>query len=180
MKIVWKPVPGFEGRYEVSNIGAVRSCTRTALKSNGRSQLVRGKVIRPSRSQDGYLRVNLNTPEGPSRYKTLRIHRLVAMVFIPTEDQSQEVNHLNGLRADNRVQNLDWISRYDNMDDMLERNKHRRAVEAICTETGVVHRYPSITAAANALHSRDKRRCLSRAAAKGTEFLGFKWRPALG
>lgn len=178
MKVVWKPVPGFEGRYEVSNIGAVRSCTRTVLKKNNRSQLVRGKQIRPSRSKDGYLRVNLNTPEGPSRYRTLRIHRIVALAFIPTEDPSQEVNHLNGVRSDNRAVNLEWVTRYQNMDDMLKRNNHRRAIESICPDTGVVRRYPSIMAAAATLHNPSKRRCIGRACRKQSQFLGFLWRHA--
>lgn len=99
---IWKPVAGYEGRYEVSSFGRVCSVIR------GR------KILTPSLNNKGYLLVNLYT-KGVGG-KCLLVHRLVCIAFVgdpPTEDH--EVNHKNGDRTDSRVVNLEWVTSSQNL-----------------------------------------------------------------
>lgn len=71
------------------------------------------KIMKPSKMRNGYMVINLFTGDG--RRKKELIHRLVAITFIPNERHCPEVNHINGIRNDNRVENLEWVTRGENM-----------------------------------------------------------------
>ena len=101
----WKNVIGYEGLYEVSNTGQVRSLDRYVKYSNGRIHLHKGKVLSPVKDKDGYLAVFLSCN---GKQKTIRIHRLVAQVFIENPDNLPEVNHLDEDKTNNRVDNLEF------------------------------------------------------------------------
>lgn len=101
----WKPVVGFEGRYEVSNLGRVRS-----LRPK------REKVLRPSPDTNGgYFRVVLYSG---SKRRHVLVHRLVLGAWKGAPAEGQEARHLNNDRTDNRVTNLAWGTRSDNIADM--------------------------------------------------------------
>ena len=98
----WKPVYGYEGFYEVSTEGRVRSLPRATTN---------GGILKPIYSKDGYASVHLSR-EGHDKIK--RINRLVAEAFIPNPENKPEVNHLNGIRDDNRLCNLEWATTSEN------------------------------------------------------------------
>ena len=98
----WKPVCGYEGFYEVSTEGRVRSLPRATTN---------GGILKPIYSKDGYASVHLSR-EGHDKIK--RINRLVAEAFIPNQENKPEVNHLNGIRDDNRLCNLEWATTSEN------------------------------------------------------------------
>lgn len=100
MKEIFKPVPEFE-MYEVSNLGRIKSF---ALYPDGR-------ILKPSVTRDGYLRTALTKD---SKVKHLSIHRLVALAFIPNPENKPEVNHINGIKTDNIVDNLEWSTSSEN------------------------------------------------------------------
>ena len=100
----WKPVRGCAG-YEVSSEGRVRSLDRTDARGRRRN----GKVLRPFPDRLGYLHVEI-------RGKSLLVHRLVLSAFRPVVERA-EVRHENGQRSDNRLCNLSWGTRSDNMND---------------------------------------------------------------
>lgn len=105
----WKPVKGYEGIYEVSDMGHVRSLDRVvSFMRFGKTQLkpVPGKVLREIEVSNGYLHVNLK--DGPGHTRNCSIHRLVAEAFIPNPTNLPQVNHINEDRKDNRVKNLEW------------------------------------------------------------------------
>lgn len=98
-KEIWKDVPGYEGLYQVSSIGNVRSLNYRGL----------GKVatLKPAPDKKGYLHVNLSKD---GKNTTCQIHRLVAVAFIPNPDELPVVNHKDWNVANNQVGNLEWCT----------------------------------------------------------------------
>lgn len=97
---IWKDVKGFEGRYQVSNMGRVRNSTRL-------------NILSPSKYQ-GYLRVNLS--EGKrGKFRTTAIHRLVAVAFVDGYAEGLEVNHIDENPSNNVSTNLEWVTHAKNV-----------------------------------------------------------------
>ena len=108
----WKSIPGYEGLYEVSNLGRVRSVDRYVKYLNGMIHLHKGKVLSPGIRSDGYLQVSLCCN---GKYKTIAVHRLVAQAFIENPDNLPEINHKDEDKTNNSVDNLEWCDRsYNN------------------------------------------------------------------
>ena len=103
----WKNIIGYEGLYEVSNTGQVRSLDRYVKYSNGRIHLHKGKVLSPVKDKYGYLVVCLYCNE---KQKIIKIHRLVAQAFIPNPNNLPEVNHKDEDKTNNSVDNLEWCT----------------------------------------------------------------------
>lgn len=101
MTEVIKDIKGFEGRYTISNLGIVRS-------------LLTGKIMKPYVTKFGYARVNLRIARSRD-YKSYFVHRLVAFAFLENKDNLAEVNHKDCNRLNNRVDNLEWMSKEDNI-----------------------------------------------------------------
>ena len=101
MTEVIKDIKGFEGRYTISNLGIVRS-------------LLTGKIMKPYVTKFGYARVNLRIAHSRD-YKSYFVHRLVAFTFLENKDNLAEVNHKDCNRLNNRVDNLEWMSKEDNI-----------------------------------------------------------------
>ena len=103
---IWKEIKGFDGNYSVSSEGRVRS--NGLLK--GKNSKVR--ILKTELSKKGYLRVGL-TKDG--KQKKYLVHRLVAIAFLDNPKNLPDVNHKNECKTDNRLINLEWMSRRDNM-----------------------------------------------------------------
>lgn len=99
---LWKPIIGYEGLYEISNLGNVKSLKKGFKKE---------KILKNRCDESEYVRVDLRL-NGKS--KTIRTHRLVATHFIPNIYNKPQVNHINGNKSDNRVENLEWVSSIEN------------------------------------------------------------------
>ncbi|MEK4302429.1 NUMOD4 domain-containing protein [Oceanobacillus sp. FSL W8-0428] len=110
---VWKNIVGYEGLYQVSNKGRVYSFGVDFIKNNKKRHFVKSGVLKATTTHDGYLRVRLYKNK---KGKDIRIHRLVADAFVENDDSKRKiiVNHINGDKADNNAENLEWCTYTDN------------------------------------------------------------------
>lgn len=121
MKEVWKNVIGYEGLYQVSSKGRLRALERntTYFTKNGKeiTHKRKARLLSPTQDADGYMKTTLTNTEGVRLNKY--IHQLVAQSFLKNPNNKPCVNHLNGVRDCNDVENLEWTTIADN-------NKHGR------------------------------------------------------
>jgi hypothetical protein len=109
---VWKKIPRFNNEYEISSLGKIRSLKAVIIRSNGKPYTRKSKVLKPDTKHSGYcigaVRVN-------KKMMSYKIHRLVAEMFIPNPEKKPTVNHINGVKSDNRVENLEWNTMLENV-----------------------------------------------------------------
>lgn len=136
----WKDVKGYEGLYQISNLGRIRSLIGSE-----------SRILKPHINGKGYRRIGIYKDGIRKRYD---IHRLVAIAFIPNPENKECVDHINTIRTDNRVENLRWVTFKENMNNPetsencskgKEGNKKTSKKKCFCIETGEV--FESITEA---------------------------------
>ena len=126
---VWKPVPGYEGFYSVSDLGRVRSDKRTIVDKNGHSRRIPGAIITPEKKSSGYLIVRLcKNHDQNKRY----VHRIVLETFVGEAPAGMQACHWNDDKEDNRLENLRWGTPNENMFDRVRNGIHHNAVKTHC------------------------------------------------
>lgn len=147
----WKDIPGYENLYQISSTGRVKSLN---YRGTGKE-----KLLKPGLDKDGYYYVSLCKN---GERKNFKVHRLVALTFIPNPDNKECVDHINGIRNDNRVENLRWCTVKENSNfPLAKKNKSQslinnpklsKAVLQIDKVTGeVINEFPSTKEAARQL-----------------------------
>lgn len=106
---VWKDVPGYEGRYQVSDFGRVKSLPKR--RGRGKGYLYAEAFLAPSIHHHGYAQVHLRKN---GKGKSIFVHRLVASAFISNSEGKEQINHINGDKTDNRLENLEWCTNGEN------------------------------------------------------------------
>lgn len=107
---IWKPIQDYEGLYEVSSKGRVRSLSRFVKCHKYSKRQISGTILKSFTVKNGYEIVQLM-----NRGKKFAVHRLVGQAFIPNPQNKPQINHINGVKTDNRVENLEWCTQSENM-----------------------------------------------------------------
>lgn len=119
MNEIWKPIKGYEGYYEASNLGNIRSVDRVILSTANilhteHKQLRRGRVLKQGNGRKGYKIVVLQR-DGQKR--TMYTHRIIAMTFVENPYNKPCIDHINGICTDNRAENLRWCTQKENINN---------------------------------------------------------------
>ena len=137
MEEIWKDVVGYEGLYQVSNLGNVKN---------------NKKIKKTYKRKDGYLNVQLSKNK---KIKTFLVHQLVAKMFLKNENKYKEINHKNEIKDDNRVDNLEWCDRSYNINYGTAKfrgaTKHFKKVNQYSLQGNLIKTWDSISEASNVL-----------------------------
>ena len=135
---IWKDIEGFEGYYQVSDQGRVRSLDRIIIQSNGVKRKCRGQIMINGKDKDGYEVIQLCKN---GTHKRCMVHRLVAEAFIPNPDNKPQINHKDEDKTNNCVDNLEWMTSKEN--NNYGTKKYREGIAkgkpVRCIETGEVY-----------------------------------------
>ena len=135
----WRDIKGYEGYYQVSNMGRVKSLERTVWDSRGYYKTVSEKIRKGRNDGWGYLFVSLYKD---GKVKECRINRLVAQAFLPNPDNLPEVNHIDENKQNNCVDNLEWCSRSYNINHGTRNKKvaekNSKPVFSVDKESGLI------------------------------------------
>ena len=108
MKEIWKDIPGYRGEYQASNLGRIKSLTRYVKRSIHGRVLIKCRILKYGITC-GYHTIC-------SKYnRSSYVHRLIALTFIPNPENKPCINHKNGIKKDNNVKNLEWVTYSENM-----------------------------------------------------------------
>ena len=173
---LWKDILEYEGLYQVSSQGRVRSVSRWNVDRLGRKRFLRGKVLSPSRMHNGYFALVFKK-NGKSALKL--VHRLVAEAFIDNPIDKPQVNHINEIKSDNRVENLNWVTGKENVNygTCIKRRakKKNKPVLQYALNGGFIKRWDSARCAESHLKiwNQDISKCCN---GKRKSAGGFNWR----
>ena len=175
MEEIWKDIESFEGLYQVSNFGRVRSVDHYVTQPNPHNrkpqQVLRpGKLLTFSIGSSGYYQAPLS--KGNRKYKTMMIHRIVAKTFVPNPDNLEIVNHKDENKLNNRADNLEWCTTKYNTH--YGKNAKRIEVQQLDMDGNLIQEFSSARDAAKALDSVHRR--ITEACRKGIPFKGFRWK----
>jgi len=138
---IWKPVRGYEGRYDVSSFGRVRSLTRKVMSEQGKYRTIQGRMLKPRLEgheiSKRYLFVSLYK-DGKERQR--KIHHLVLEAFVGNRPANMEGCHKDGNSINNKVSNLKWATREENARDKIRHGatgRGEKSSTAILTEDKV-------------------------------------------
>lgn len=180
---IWRTIPGIDNSYEASNLGRIRS-----LKGRKGSNYILKRQV----DRYGYLYVSVS-PNGRKR-KAKKVHRLVAAAFIPTDNYELQVNHINGIKTDNRPENLEWCSPKENhlhalktglkkMDHLVEnrraatlsKNSNAKPVFQYTLDGKLVRKWDCVIEAARAMGRKGSSNIRDACYGRQKTSDGFKW-----
>lgn len=107
----WKDIPRYNGYYQISSMGRVKSTNRSVLSKDGKTKKLKGRILIPRKCSNGYLAMSLSL-NGDVGQPLL--HRLVAIAFVKGYQEGKEVNHINEDKTDNKASNLEWVTHQRN------------------------------------------------------------------
>lgn len=177
---IWKDIPGYEGYYQASTLGRIRSLDRTIIDATGNQRRYKGNVLRLSDAGKGYLNVMLSKN---GKRATPRVNRVIAMTFLDNPNGYTQVNHKDENKANNRADNLEWCTPQYNTNygtGIHRRTQHiKRPVLQFDLKGNLVKGWASISEASGETgidNSHITRCCKGKLKKTG----GFVWKYAIG
>jgi len=167
----WMPIKGYEGSYEISDIGRVKSITRTMPHKSFGQWTIKERVLKPGKHNYSFVFLH----SGGGNQKPKQIHRLVAEHYIPNPGKLPQVNHIDGNRNNNHVDNLEWCTPKQNMEHamkhgLIEHTKDGKKV--INLDTGEIFRTGSEAARKYGVTNSA---ILRAAQGKNEHSCGYRW-----
>lgn len=175
MEEIWKPIKGYEQYYEVSNLGRIKSLARNVYWKNRanriNSRYDEEKIIVPDVMKNGYIRIKFRV-NGDVKQKT--VHRVVAEAFIPNPENKPCINHKDGDRKNNKVENLEWCTYSENNlhEWRVLGKKSYNAKKVRCVDLNLV--FDSVSDGAKYIGSR-KQNLFNALYKRDGVFKGLKW-----
>ena len=175
----WKDIQGYEGLYQVSNCGRVKSHDRVVFQSNRYGtttvHVYKGKILKECANPNGYIHVDLHKN---GKVKRFLMHRLVAMHFLKRLNEQNVINHLDGNKFNNHVSNLEWCTQSHNIQYAYEHGTkippHMRQIAQCDMDGNIIKIWDSIADACRKVHvssSNVAKACRGTRKHAG----GFKW-----
>lgn len=152
----WVDIPKYEGLYQVSNLGRVKTLSRVVTEHNGKERHLKEKVLKGGIYPNGYKFICLRKND---ENKNIMVHRLVAQTFIPNPYNKPCVNHIDGNKLNNRVENLEWCTPGENL-------KHAVNIGLVTNQCKIMRKVKVITPNNQMLNFNSMKDCCS--------FFGFK------
>jgi hypothetical protein len=160
----WKDVKDYEYLYQISNLGNVKSLHYSGGKKE--------KILKFSKDKDGYLQVNLTKNK---KHKNYKVHRLVALNFIPNPDNLPQVNHKDENKQNNKVDNLEWCTNKYNNNYGTKNDWNKKSIIKFDLEDNIIEIYDSIQEAIKDLQIKNHAHISECCHHKRKKAYGYKW-----
>lgn len=166
MQEIWKDIKGYEGLYQVSNLGRVKSLNYNHTKKE--------KILSLDHQKNGYLRVILQNKNKITRY---RVHRLVAKTFISENDNSLQVNHIDGNKQNNCVTNLEWCTAKENTNHALNNGMVKmKRISMYDKQNNLLKKFNNIREIRKYLNIQNTTHIHDCCRGERKSAMGYKWR----
>lgn len=169
---IWKDIKGYEGLYVISSLGVIKSLSRIVKMPRFKS-FRKGRTIKQFESKNGYLRVTLSKDKD---IKNFLVHRLVLTTFNDCENKNMQVNHINGNKLNNSLENLEWCTPKENINHSInELGKRKKPISQYGLNGDFITNFNSIKEASETLNIKQSgiSACL-RGLQKTSR--GYKWK----
>lgn len=149
----WKDIKGYEGLYQVSNLGKVMSLERTTLMKDGRKRIEKEKILKPIKDRHGYYKVSLYNSYGK---KQIKLHSLVMDAFVGKREKGMVINHIDEDKSNNAKSNLEYVTQKENINHGTGNERRRtsqpHAIKLKVTKNNIALEFNSITECATKLN----------------------------
>lgn len=176
---IWKDIPGYEGYYQVSNMGRIKSLERISFRNNGKSEnakyYLKERILNIQTQTQGYSQIVLSKN---GVRKTFRLHIIVAKLFVENPLKKTYVNHIDGNKKNNKASNLEWVTAKENMVHAYKTglvNHYKRKVLQLDENDNVLNKFDSLKEAADYVNGSKASICsVCRGYRKQSN--GYKWK----